>query len=219
MSTKQLKYSIAEILKVHADIADRVEERLLLFKKIWQEGDDCALFIELVFCLLTPQSGARRCWRAVEMLLDKNCLFNGAFEDICPKLNIVRFKNNKTKYILEARGMFSGPGTSLRKTLEGYNDVFLLREWLAKNIKGLGYKEASHFLRNIGLGDAIAILDRHILRTMHHIELIKEIPGSISPRLYCEIEKILGDFALKTGIPLAHLDFVLWYMATGDIFK
>jgi len=219
MSTKQLKYSIDEILNVHADIADRVEERLLSFKKIWQRGDECALFVELVFCILTPQSGARRCWRAVETLLDKNCLFNGTFEDICPELNIVRFKNNKTNYILEARDMFRGPEKSLRKTLQGFNDVSLLREWLAKNVKGLGYKEASHYLRNIGLGDAIAILDRHILRTMRHIGLIKEVPGSVSPRIYCELEKKLGDFALMTGIPLAHLDFVLWFMATGDIFK
>ncbi len=219
MSTKQIKNRMVEILKIHAEISGRIEERLLEFKKIWKEGDDCALFIEMVFCLLTPQSGARRCWRAVELLLGKNCLFEGTYEDICPELNIVRFKNNKTNYILEARDMFRGPGKSLRNILEGFDDSFLLREWLAKNVKGLGYKEASHYLRNIGRGDSIAILDRHILRHMHNLRIINDVPGSISPRQYCEMEKRLDDFALKIGIPLAHLDFVLWYMATGDIFK
>ncbi|GAJ17855.1 unnamed protein product, partial [marine sediment metagenome] len=29
-------------------------------------------------------------------------------------------------------------------------DEIKLREWVVKNFKGLGYKEASHFLRNIG---------------------------------------------------------------------
>jgi len=43
-------------------------------------------------------------------------------------------------------------------------------EWLVKNLTGLGYKEAGHFLRNIGSGK-IAILDRHILRNLHALAL------------------------------------------------
>jgi N-glycosylase/DNA lyase len=219
MSTGLIKKRIAAVRSVYNEISDRIEVRLGEFNAIWRKGDDTALFIELVFCLLTPQSGARRCWQAVEALLNKECLFTGGFEPICRELNIVRFKNNKTNYILEARDVFMGQGMSLKKILGSIKDPMELREWLVNNIKGLGYKEASHYLRNIGLGESIAILDRHILRSMHSLGLIDEIPGSISPRRYCELEKKLQNFATKTGIPLAYLDFVLWYMETGDIFK
>ncbi|HOT44855.1 MAG TPA: N-glycosylase/DNA lyase [Spirochaetota bacterium] len=219
MSTGSRKKRIEEILLVHNEISGRIQGRLDEFRRIWETGDDTALFVELVFCLLTPQSGARRCWQAVEILVKDDCLFGGCFEDICRVLNIVRFKNNKSSYILEARDFFMTKGNSLRRILCDLKDGAGRREWLVKNVKGLGYKEASHFLRNIGLGDSIAILDRHILRSMESLGLIEGIPVSLSPRLYFELEAKLRAFAVRVGIPLDHLDFVLWYMETGDIFK
>jgi len=219
MSTGGVKKRIGQIRLVHREITGRVRDRLNEFRSIWNTGDDTALFIELVFCLLTPQSGARRCWQAVETLLKDDCLFGGCFDDICRVLNIVRFKNNKSSYIIEAREFFMIRGNSLRSILGGLNDAAERREWLVRNVRGLGYKEASHYLRNIGLGESIAILDRHILRSMESLGLIGEIPSSLSPRRYREIEETLRVFSSRIGIPLDHLDFVLWYMETGDIFK
>jgi N-glycosylase/DNA lyase len=93
------------------------------------------------------------------------------------------------------------------------------REWLVKNIKGLGYKEASHFLRNMGFGESIAILDRHILRNLHLLSVIEGIPESLSRVKYLLIEKKMAEFAKEINIPLAHLDLLLWYKETGEIFK
>jgi N-glycosylase/DNA lyase len=219
MSTYQSKKNIAAIRQIHREIAGRIEARMSEFRGIWKAGDDTKLFIELVFCLLTPQSGARRCWLAVENLLRNDCLFSGGFDDICGELNIVRFKNHKTSYILEAREAFLGQGKSIRKILQECGNIYSMREWIAGNVKGLGYKEASHYLRNIGLGDDIAILDRHILRNMYSLRLIDEIPNSISSRLYYDMEKRLCAYSKRIDIPLSHLDFVLWYKETGDIFK
>jgi N-glycosylase/DNA lyase len=218
MSTHRSKKNM-ELLRMHGEIAGRIEARIREFRRIWDSGDDTALFIELVFCLLTPQSGARRCWLAVENLLRNDLLFNGGFEEICRELNIVRFRNHKTAYILEAREAFLGRGRSIRKILHECESVHGMRTWMAGNVKGIGYKEASHFLRNIGLGDDIAILDRHILRNMHSLRLIDVIPNSISPGLYQDIERRLRVYSNKIAIPLGHLDFVLWYKETGDIFK
>jgi N-glycosylase/DNA lyase len=209
-----------EILNIHANIAGAVEARLREFRSIWEKGSDKDLFIELVFCLLTPQSSARRCWRALENLMQKGFLFNGCFADICRELVIVRFKNNKTRYLLEAREIFFSPvSRSIRDMLHGCSDVMEMREWLSKNVKGMGYKEASHFLRNIGHGDDIAILDRHILKNMLYLGLINEIPKSLPPMRYRGMETILREYSKKVAIPLNHLDFVLWYKETGDIFK
>ena len=220
MSSTQSKKIRREILEIHAEIAGAVDERVAEFRKIGSKGGNRALFRELVFCLLTPQSGARRCGLALENLIRKGCLYEGCFEDICPELNIVRFKNNKTRYILEAREAFLGPGRkNLRRILDGIESVQDKREWLVRTVKGMGYKEASHFLRNIGFGDDLAILDRHVLRNMVGLGLIEAIPGSVSGRRYREMEDILRRFSRRIGVSLGHLDSVLWYKETGDIFK
>jgi N-glycosylase/DNA lyase len=220
-----------EIRKVHREIAARAEERLAEFRRIWESGDDTALFAELAFCLLTPQSGARRCAQAVELLKRSGNLFHGGFDDICPDLNIVRFKNNKTRYLIEAREKFWSGGGSLRKFLGECGDARSMRKALVESVRGIGYKEASHFLRNIGLGEELAILDRHVLRVMARLDLLGgvsvgtggsgrvAIPRSISGSRYIDLEVRLGKYAARAGVPMGHLDFVLFFMATGDIFK
>src|SRR4030066_280561 len=80
-----------------------------------------------------------------------------------------------------------------------------------KNKKGIGYKEASHFLRNIGFGEKIAILDRHILRNLNQLGIIEEIPKSISQAKYMQIEKNMMEFAKQINIPLSDLDLLFWY--------
>jgi N-glycosylase/DNA lyase len=93
------------------------------------------------------------------------------------------------------------------------------RDWLVRNIKGIGYKEASHFLRNIGFGGRLAILDVHILRNLVKFGVLREIPKSLSRGKYIELERKAGRFADKAGIPMDHLDLLFWSEQTGMIFK
>lgn len=216
---QKIKHHANEIKKIYSDIKPEIETRLDEFSKVWVKGSNRDLFIELAFCLLTPQSGARNSWKSINNLLEKKLLFNGNFNDISEELKLVRFRNNKTRYIIEARKKFSGRSNSLRVLLDEFDSIFGKREWLVKNVKGYGYKEASHFLRNIGFGQGIAILDRHILRNMALLEIIDEIPKSISSKLYIDFEIRLHTFSKMLKIPMSHLDFVLWYKETGDIFK
>ena len=67
-------------------------------------------------------------------------------------------------------------------------DIMKTRDWFLKNVKGLGLKESSHFLRNIGFGDKIVILDRHILRSLFNYKVIDEIPKTLTKKIYLEIE-------------------------------
>ncbi|MBU1630565.1 MAG: DNA lyase, partial [Candidatus Omnitrophica bacterium] len=90
---------------------------------------------------------------------------------------------------------------------------------IPNGVKGIGYKEASHFLRNIGLGENIAILDRHILRNLKELGVIKEILSSISKKKYLEIEGKMKEFSVSANIPMDHLDLVFWYKETGEVFK
>ena len=103
--------------------------------------------------------------------------------------------------------------------METFDSGLSAREWLVENVKGFGYKEASHFLRNIGLGEDIAILDRHILRNLVHFGYLESVPGSIGRKVYLEIEEIMKDLANDLSVPLSHLDLLLWYREAGHIFK
>jgi N-glycosylase/DNA lyase len=98
--------------------------------------------------------------------------------------------------------------------------MIAVRDWLVENIKGYGYKEASHFLRNIGLGRDIAILDRHILKNLKRYGVISKIPDSVGSRkVYLDIEERMRRFSKRSGIPMDALDLVFWSMQTGFIFK
>ena len=206
-------FDIYEIIK--PDILKRINE----FQSVWSEADEKRLFQELAFCLLTPQSKALNAWKTIIKLTENQKLLKGNTAAIAEDLNLVRFRNNKASYLVEAREMFFNNSKGIRKTLTELSSVSEKRNWLNKNIKGYGLKESSHFLRNIGFGKEIAILDRHILRNLLNYKVINEIPKSISEKKYYEMESRMKDFSYKINIPLEYLDFVLWFKETNKLFK
>src|SRR6266566_2047800 len=156
-----------------------IQKRLSEFRQVMQWKDE-EVFAELCFCLLTPQSSAKVCWEAVTALKERTLLLKGQPQELEPHLRSVRFSDSKAKYIVEARDMFSNDGKlQLKSRISSFYNPFELREWLVENVKGLGYKEASHFLRNIGLGEGFAILDRHILRNLNRIGVMADKETSI----------------------------------------
>ncbi len=211
---------IEEIKAIHSHKREEIRSRLDEFKKIWRKGTKEEIFAELVFCLLTPMSRARSCWAAVESLMRKGVLFTGDTSQIVRELNGVRFIYKKSGYIVEARERFlMDSKISMRSILSQINYGHEAREWLVQHVKGIGYKEASHFLRNIGFDQNLAILDRHILKNLKFLGVIEEIPGSLSRRRYLEVEKRMMEFSGAVQIPMSHLDLVMWYRETGEIFK
>lgn len=210
---------IKDLYRSYEDIKDQICARLDDFRCI-RDGDcDSLLFDEMAFCIFTPQSKAKSCWAAVEELKERKLFEKGKADEISDAIKKVRFRNRKASYFSEARKKFGVDGRSLRELLSRIEDSLEAREWLVRNVKGLGYKEASHFLRNIGMGDDIAILDRHILRNLVRYGVIDEFPSNITPSKYMEIENCMREFSRDIGIPLSHLDLLLWYRETGEIFK
>jgi len=208
---------LEELMQQYNFVKPQIEARLMDFRRIWETATDEELFLELVFCLLTPQSRAKTCWKAVERLEQKCMIAEAAPAQISQELGGVRFHKRKGEYIFLARNIFSS--MSLKATLAGFSDPAAARQWLVENVKGLGYKEASHFLRNIGLGEDLAILDRHILKNLALLGVIKEVPTSLTKRAYLEIEKKMTAFSQEANIPLGHLDLLLWYKEAGEVFK
>ena len=211
--------SLSETKAIHSEIEKNIISRLEEFRQVWLNGNDEDIFAELVFCIFTPQSKARSCWAAVEILKEKELLMEGNQQEIAKAITGVRFHNTKAERVIRVRYQFFEGCQKLKSTIAEFSDPKETREWLVENINGLGYKEASHFLRNIGMGQEFAILDRHILRNLVSLNVIDKMPASISRKNYLDIEKKMAKFSRVNDIPMDHLDLILWYKEAGEIFK
>lgn len=199
-----------EILK-ESNVGTLVDTRIKEFKEIDRgSGDD--LFNELCFCVLTANFNAEKCIMIQREIEDEFLTLSE--EELAKRLAELghRYPNTRAKYISES-AKYKDSLKNIVHSLEGKE----LREWLVKNIKGFGYKEASHFLRNIGFDD-YAIIDFHIVNILVRYNLIKR-PKSLSKKRYLEIENVLKDTARKLDFSLAELDLYLWYTETGKILK
>ncbi len=193
-----------------------VDARLREFRELGR-GSAEDIFSELCFCLMTANCSAERCVRAQEeidtgfMTLPEPELKRKIRELVC------RFYNSKTEYVMLARKKSQELVRMLREQGRDGPRGKEARDWLVKNIKGLGLKEASHFLRNIGYGD-VAIIDFHIVDLLERRGIVKR-PKSMMRKTYLDIERKLGEIAERAGMNLAELDLYLWYLETGKVLK
>jgi len=208
-----------ELLAKYARSKQDIATRLQHFEEVGKKGGR-VLFEELCFCLLTPQSKARSCDAAIRELRKNRLLFDGDATAIAKVLSTkTRFHNNKARYLVEAREKFSADNFAslTRATFSGSERH--ARDYFLREVKGLGLKEASHYLRNVGRGNTLAILDRHILKNLVKCGAVKTLPKTITEKRYLEIEQEMKKFCVRTGIPLARLDLLFWAEETGEIFK
>ncbi|WP_295162304.1 transcriptional regulator [uncultured Brachyspira sp.] len=223
-----IKYAehLMEIYK-NKKLYERMKRRLEYFERVFKRDNDHRLFAELAFCICTPQTKARSGAAAIVNLYNNNLLFKGSAEKVASILiKHVRFHNMKAENIVLARKLyFPNEKFILKYRINEAlkNDSMVeLRNALAKEVKGYGLKEASHFLRNIGFGQKIAILDRHIMRVMDKLSILPEgmtPKTSLTKSNYLKCEKSLLEYSKSEKIPMEYLDFVFWYDATNDIFK
>lgn len=196
-----------------SDVGKLVGERMLMFNRLGRGGTD-EWFSELCFCILTANSSAK-----LGVKIQRE-LGNEGFSTLS-KIGLMnrlkkmghRFYGSRAEFICEARRF-----RNIKNIIKKFSDTQSAREWLVKNVKGIGYKEASHFLRNVGF-DGVAILDRHVLSVMHEHGMIDRAPITLTRKKYLEIEGTLKKLARRLGISLAELDLYLWYLKTGEVLK
>jgi N-glycosylase/DNA lyase len=204
---------IAQIKELeNGKIGERIRKRMKELRK--NRATPESVFSELCFCLTTANSSAEmglKVQKALEREVETLPL-----EKLSAKLRKLgyRFYNVRARYIVEARPKKEQVWLVV-KEMHGHVEA---REWLVDNIKGLGYKEASHFLRNLGF-EELAILDRHIIRTLHEKGLIDHVPATLGRKHYLEYEKKMEKICERTGLTQGALDFYLWYLKTGKVLK
>ena len=208
---------IKKLKKLYKERKREIKSRLIEFKKVNYNKNK--IFSEMCFCICTPQSNAKRCDMAISKLAGCGLLPNGSKSEISKILKNegVRFHNNKARFIVLARDKFDK--INLIDRIKKSKDNRELREFILKDIKGLGFKESGHFLRNIGLGKDLAILDRHILKNLKNLNVIDEVPKTLTKKKYLDIESKMEKFSNKIKIPMDELDLLLWSKETGEVFK
>lgn len=212
--------TIESIRSAHRERRDEIRSRLSEFEDIWNNASDGKLFEEMVYCFFTGGCSAQmglNSVSAVRPLLEK-----GSREEIASALaGVHRYPNARARYVDQSRAFLREHfGLKLRERLSSFSDPLERRDWLVKEkgIKGLGYKESSHYLRNIGF-KGYAILDKHVLRCLAELKIIGEPKPPNTRAGYLMVEQRLKQFAAAIDIDFDELDLVLWSMKTGKILK
>jgi N-glycosylase/DNA lyase len=214
--------SADEIRATHALRKKEIQARLREFHDVWQQGSDERLWEELVFCIFTAGASARMGLTAVEAV--RPFLTQGSRREMTRALRKAgahRFPVERPGYIVVTRDYLREHcNLRLRRELESFRDPIERRDWLAqeRRIKGLGYKESSHFLRNIGLR-GYAILDKHVMSCLHDLQIVEIAKPPATRARYLEVEEKLKRFSRELKIDFDELDLVLWSIKTGEVLK
>lgn len=210
MSMRELLEAVSRLKR--SCVKNLVGSRIAEFKHM-RRRSSVDLFKELCFCILTANFSAERSLRIQAEVGDGFLtLSEPQLAETLKRLGH-RYPNARARYIVEARRY----AKTLKEILSRLGCGYTAREWLVRNVKGIGYKEASHFLRNVGCTD-LAIIDFHIVDLLSRYGLMEK-PKSLTRRRYVEIENLLRRIAKSLGITVAELDLYLWYMETGKVLK
>jgi N-glycosylase/DNA lyase len=212
--------TVEKIRAAHRARRGEIRARLREFEEVWRTATDARLWEELVFCIFTAGASARMGLGSIEAV--RHLLASGTQRELAAALaGRHRYPNSRSGYIVVTREYLEGDcRMRLRERLSSFADPFERRDWLAreKGVKGLGYKESSHFLRNVGLR-GYAILDKHILRCLSEVGVLGSPQPPATRARYLAAEARLRDFAREVRVDFDELDLVLWSLKTGEILK
>lgn len=120
------------------------------------------------------------------------------------------FRIRATQIRRAAERMY-GKGGSIREFLEDACNVLDARRRLAFEVPGLGPKQASLFLRNIGYNPNVAVLDVHVLTYMRWTGLIDSPLRSVSAvRKYEKLENSFIQHSCSLGYAPDRFDLAVW---------
>ncbi len=195
--------------KLRALVLERVEEF-----KLNNLADEDVWFRELVLCVLTANSSFVSAYKVLGYVMDEFYRGSMNFEAVL-RDHGYRLYDVKAKYL---KGLVKYRG-KIKKWIKPIADANQrrARELLADEIYGIGMKEASHFLRNVGYFN-LAIIDKHVSRFVLNSGLVSPFK-SLTKRKYLEIENKLIELAKKYGMPVGVLDLFIWHLETGTVLK
>ena len=200
-----------ELLELYELKKEEIRNRLLEFKQAFQEADDRQIFRELSFCILSSGVGPKVAGQCMSAIGEK--LVDGEKGELLERIGTIhKYAENASRYIVFTREYLKEEhGFLLKALVSSFGDRVERRDFFAKNpeIKGLGYMQASHFLRNLGFS-GYAILDRNNLASLFELGVIGETKYPLTKKRYLETESLMTKAAHELGISLDEFDLLLW---------
>ena len=186
----------------------------------WKKHSEDDLWRELVFCILGSRAKFKAVHAAVErmdgMFLLSHSRRSGRFdqyeEDTVTALSGgYPFYRSRANQIRRAAEHLYGSQRSILELLNSTGDTRCTRRLLASEIAGLGPKQASLFLRNIGYAKYIAVLDVHVLTYLNWVGITDTPLKSISALdRYEALEDSFIKYAYSFGYSPDRLDLAVW---------
>jgi N-glycosylase/DNA lyase len=198
----------------------------------WVSASEAELLFELVACILGSQVPYEVALAAAEEIRNVGLLENPikqycfpAYEktvyDIlrqplhnpgwAPMGRRYRFARIRANHISRTVWAIYSEGGSLKRRLGACKTAREARRSIVEVGVGIGPKQGSLFLRNIGFTEELAILDTHLLRFMSLLGLLDQAIGTISSlQNYETLEKRLRNYAERTGYSLGCVDQAIW---------
>jgi N-glycosylase/DNA lyase len=209
----------AAVAAISPDIEARVAPRPLQMgeRQLWWELSCCILSSQV------PYSSAVAAADAIDakgVLLGTTADLEQLVSRLVPLLQTplliegrqrsYRFPFARSVLLARARIAITRSAGSLAAFLAASTDGGQSREWLIAHVPGLGPKQASMFLRNIGATYDLAILDRHVTNYMSAVGI--ESSSRILRNLaqYREREAVLSSHAQELGLRVGLLDWAIW---------
>jgi len=229
MSLTSIRDSFLEpsLLEIYYEL-----ERNHIWKNNWSRLNETKIWKELCFCLLSGNVAFELVKSVIYVLEKKGYLdYNWILEEVESRelifklLNAPNFKPKKKdgslrKYrypkkrseeITNAANILYS-NSSIKEILEKSASDVEVRNFLAANIPGIGIKESSHFLRNIGYSNTLAIIDVHVLNFLKQNQFVNPSDiSSLTVSRYEKLEIILQNLAEFHGLNLGILDLAIWH--------
>lgn len=200
-----------ELLELYELKKEEIQDRLLEFKQAFEEADDRQIFHELSFCILSSGVGPKIAGQCMSAIGEK--LVGGEEDELLGRIGAIhKYAENASRYIVFTREYLREEhGFLLKSLVSSFENRVERRDFFAKNpgIKGLGYMQASHFLRNLGFS-GYAILDRNNLASLLELGIIGEMKYPLTKKRYLETESLMTGASHELGISLDEFDLLLW---------
>ena len=212
--------TVDDLKRIYQAKRSLIKRKLTEFRKVGREASDDRLFEELTFCIFTAGASARMGLSAVEGI--RGVLIDSSMIELQHALqHRHRFPNARGAHVYRTREYLrSHCGLRMRELLDGFATPEERRDFfaLSPDVRGLWYKESSHFLRNVGYR-GYAILDKHILARLAEFGVIESPKPASTRAQYVSLEARMKSFAESVEIDFDELDLLLWYTKTGEILK
>jgi len=173
-----------------------------------------------VFCVLSSQFNTAKAANIANQILQSVPFFDyslsiRSIEEAC--FNLLssgigyRFPKVRARQISLCWFPFSQIKDDYHDFIKSFDSEEEAREKIRETFPGIGLKQASMFLRNIGASKNLAVIDTHVifyLRTCHGWN-----EQQLTPSLYLKAENILREDASRYELDLNVFDVIVWSAA------